>query len=128
MGMEQTVHFPTQDPPAWGEVADLLARSGLPVEMRMIDGELSFPDEQPPPTWRDLRIAARGAMVTLRRAEGRVAVVSWGTADEAQRGLANAAAWALAQAGGGQVQVGDRPLAPGPFARQAEMPSGWSEP
>jgi hypothetical protein len=65
-------------------------------------------------------------MVTLRRAEGRVTVVAWGNADDAQRRLYNAAAWALARAGGGRVQAGDASLDADSFARQALMPPGWA--
>jgi hypothetical protein len=126
MGMEQSVVFPAADAPGWAPVADLLARAGLPVQMRMIDGELSFPDEEPPAGWRELRIGAEGAMVTLRRGEGRVTVVAWANADEAQRRLYNAAAWALARAGGGRVQAGDGELDADAFARQAQMPPGWA--
>src|SRR5688572_26917907 len=122
MGMEQTVLLPTAEPPAWPAVADLLARAGLPVQMRMIDGELAFPDEAVLAVWRELRIAAEGAMVTLRRGEGRVSVIAWGNADEAQRRLANAAVWALARAGGGRVETAEGALDAETFARQALMP------
>jgi hypothetical protein len=126
MGMEQYVVFPTPEAPAWPAVADLLARAGLPVQMRMIDGELAFPDEAPPADWRELRIAAAGAMVTLRRAAAGFTVVAWGNADDAQQRLYNAAAWALARAGGGRVQAGGDSLDAESFARQALMPPGWA--
>jgi hypothetical protein len=78
----------------WAKVNDELARAGFAVEMRMIDGELAFPDEQPPQSWRELRVAHGGAMVTIRRGVGEVVLIAWGNADEAQRRL-----WeALAQA------------------------------
>src|SRR5262245_17993579 len=107
MGIEHTVLLPTAAPPAWPDVAALLAQAGLPVEMRMIDGELAFPDEAPPAEWRELRIAAAGAMVTLRRGAGQVVVVAWGNADAAQRRLYDAAAWALARAAGGRVRTAE---------------------
>lgn len=122
MGMEQTVTFPAAAP-AWADVADLLARAGLAVQMRMIDGELAFPDEAPPAGWRELRIAAGGAMVTLRRGEGQVAVVAWGNAGAAQRRLYDAAAWALARAGGGRVTAADGAIDADELARRAGLTS-----
>src|ERR1700722_1700665 len=101
MGMDQTVVFADRKLPAWPEVAGLLARQGRPVQMRMIDGELAFPDEEPPETWREIRVGATGAMVTIRRGEDRVVLVAWGNADAAQRDLWNALAWAWAAAGNG---------------------------
>src|SRR5438067_2372044 len=105
MGVELNVAFPGRAVPAWPGVAELLARQGWPVQMRMIDGELAFPDEQPPDTWREIRVAAGGAMITARRGEHEVRLVAWGNADEAQRRLWQALAWAFAIAGGGLVQT-----------------------
>src|SRR5262249_59720799 len=108
MGMDRTVSFRGKAPPAWGAVANLLAARGYPVQMRMIDGELALPDEKPPEGWRELRVAAAGGMVTLRREGDRVACVTWGNADDGLRRLWNALAWALAAAGGGGGQAGGR--------------------
>jgi hypothetical protein len=104
MGVELVVTFRDRQPPAWPAVAELLAKHGWPVQMRMIDGELAFPDEQPPDAWREIRVAA-GAMVTIRRGEGEVRLVAWGNADEAQRRLWQALAWAFASAGEGLVRT-----------------------
>ena len=41
MGMEQTVTFPGGSPPPWSAVRDLLVSRGLPMQVRMIDGELA---------------------------------------------------------------------------------------
>jgi hypothetical protein len=98
--MDQTVVFPGEAP-AWPAVAKRLAEKGYPVQMRMIDGELAFPDEVPPEGWREIRVGAAGAMVTIRREPGRVVLVTWGNADESQRALWNAMAAAWAEAGGG---------------------------
>jgi hypothetical protein len=97
MGMETRVTFAAAVP-AWPAVAVVLARKGCPVEMRMIDGELAFPDEAPPDGWRELRVAAAGAMVTVRRGEGEVTLVTWGNADAAQLRLRQALAEAFAEA------------------------------
>ncbi len=102
MGMDQTVAFPGETP-AWPAVAKLLAEKGLPVQMRMIDGELAFPDEQPPESLREIRVSASGAMVTVRRQPGRIVLVAWGNADDHQRLLWNTLAWAWAVAGGGAI-------------------------
>jgi hypothetical protein len=64
--------------------------------MRMIDGELAFPDELPKENWRELRVAHQGAMVTIRRTEQEVILVAWGNADEAQQRLWQALARAFA--------------------------------
>jgi hypothetical protein len=84
--------------PAWSAVAGSMAKAGFPLQMRMIDGELAFPDEAPPDGWRELRVAHGGAMVTVRRAPGEVVLVAWGNADEAQRRLWDALAEAFANA------------------------------
>jgi hypothetical protein len=57
MGMEQTVTFPAGSPPSWSAARDLLVSRGLLMQARMIDGELAFPDEEPPENWRELRLA-----------------------------------------------------------------------
>ncbi len=106
MGMDQTVMFPGETP-AWSAVAKLLAEKGLSVQMRMIDGELAFPDETPPESWREIRVAAAGAMVTIRRQTGRVVLVAWGNADQKQRDLWNALAEAWVSAGSGSIQASE---------------------
>jgi hypothetical protein len=97
MGMEKRVPV-AGDVPAWSSVAEELARAGCPVQMRMIDGELAFPDEAPPEGWRELRVAHGGAMVTVRREPGAVVLVAGGNADEAQRRLWDALVEAFARA------------------------------
>jgi hypothetical protein len=125
MGMDQMVVFPVRSVPAWSEVADRLARRGYPVQMRMIDGELAFPDEAPPEGWSEIRVGAAGGMVTIRRQADRVVLVVWGNADRAQRELWNALAWAWADSGGGLVQTADGSLDAAAYASRAELPSGW---
>ena len=105
--------------PAWPPVARLLAERGWAVEMRMIDGELAFPDEEPGETWREIRVGAQGAMVSVRRRDREVAVVAWGNAEGAQRLLWQRLAWAFAQAGGGTVQTESGPLGAEGFLAQA---------
>src|SRR5688572_22581968 len=95
MGMERRVPL-TGGGPAWAAVADAVAKAGYPVQMRMIDGELAFPDEAPPDGWRELRVAHGGAMITVRRGAGEVVLVAWGNADEDQLRLWEALAEAFA--------------------------------
>lgn len=67
--------------------------------MRMIDGELAFPDEIPPSDWRELRVADQGAMVTIRRGEKEIILVGWNSDDPAQESLMSGLAKALASFG-----------------------------
>jgi hypothetical protein len=121
--MDQTITFAAV--PLWTDVRDLLARSGLVVQMRMIDGQLAFPDEEPPQTWRELRVAvAEGGMVTVRREAEGVRCVTWGNADAAARHAWNALAWALAEAGSGQVQTPKGVMDAATYRRWAELPDG----
>jgi hypothetical protein len=45
--MKQAITFAAGRPPPWLAVRQLLASGGFPVQVRMIDGELAFPDEEP---------------------------------------------------------------------------------
>lgn len=117
MGMDLQVVFPAAAPD-WPAVVERLATRGLAVQMRMIDGELAFPDETPPAGWRELRVAADGHMVTARRSETGVALVVWGNADAAQRRLWHALAWAFAAAAGGLIHTEQGALDAETFARQ----------
>lgn len=114
MGVELKVSLPAGGVPEWPAVARLLAGRGLAVQMRMIDGELAFPDEEPPAGWREIRVGAAGAMVTVRRGDG-VSVVGWGNGDAAQEALWRALAWAFAAAGEGRI--GPEALTADEFAR-----------
>jgi hypothetical protein len=120
--MEQRVSFPERAAPAWEAVRDLLAGRGFPVQMRMIDGELSFPDEVPPAGWRELRVGTPQGMVTLRPEGDGVAFVTWGNADLGLRQAWNALVWAYAEAGGGQVQTPEGALDAATYAGRAELP------
>jgi hypothetical protein len=72
-----------------------LAACGIAAQMRMIDGQLAFPDEEPPPDWRELRVGTPDGMVTVRREENAVTVVTWGNADEAMQRAWNTVARAF---------------------------------
>jgi hypothetical protein len=121
--MEQLVTFEGGKEPAWPEVQELLSGCGFAVQVRMIDGQLAFPDEIPPPAWGELRLGTPLGMVTVRREPGQVRVVTWGNADDALRRAWNALAWAFAEAGAGVVH-GDRgDLAAGAFRKAADLPA-----
>jgi hypothetical protein len=119
MGQERVVTFVGGAVPPWQRVGELLTRSGFPVQMRMIDGQLAFPDEQPPESWSELRVGTSHGMVTVRREADRVRLVTWGNADAAMVQAWNALAWAFAEAGGGLVDG----QSPADFRRHAELPS-----
>jgi hypothetical protein len=121
--MDQTVTFGQRPAPSWPAVRALLAGRGYPVQMRMIDGGLAFPDEEPPEAWRELRVAAPEGMVTLRRTDGGVTLVTWGNADAGLRQAWNALAWAFAEAGGGTVHTERGSLDAAAFVRTAELPA-----
>src|SRR6266700_119107 len=84
MGITRLIQCP-HGIPAWPRVAAWLAERGAAAQMRMIDGQLAFPDEAPPDDWREIRVALAGGMVTIRRLESAVEIVTWGNADEAMK-------------------------------------------
>jgi hypothetical protein len=122
MGMEQRVNFPAKGQPSWSQVADLLLRSGYPVQLRMINGELAFPDETPPENWRELRIGTPGGMITARRDGDSVLLVTWGNADAALQQAWNALTWAFAEAGAGLVATESGEVAAGEYSKRVELP------
>jgi hypothetical protein len=84
-------------------VAARLKEAGLAVQLRMIDGQLAFPDETPADDWRELRVGSAAGMVTVRRAPDGVTCVVWGNADGPTRDLWEAVASAFASESGGAV-------------------------
>src|SRR3974377_369433 len=104
MGMDQSVTF-AETIPTWNAGQALLAEHGYPLQMRMIDGQLAFPDEQPPETWRELRVGTPQGMVTVRREASCLVFVTWGNAEAGLRQAWNALAWAFAEAGDGQIET-----------------------
>ena len=122
MGMEQTVAFDAGNVPAWDAVGALLFGLGYSVQLRMIDGQLSLPDEQPPDDWRELRVGTPQGMVTLRRAGERISLVTWGNADRGLTQAWNALTWACAEAGGGRILSEKGPLSPADYRRGVELP------
>ena len=124
MGMDRKVVAASL--PKFEDWAARMARAGFPVQLRMIDGELAFPDETPPPAWRELRLGTPQGMVTLRRQADRVLVVTWGNDDPPLVQAWNAVAWAVARAGGGTVETPEGALAAEAFGRRVELPPAFS--
>ena len=122
MGLEQTVIFP-EAVPAWRDVQELLTKSGFPIQVRMIDGELAFPNEIPAEPWRELRVSSDAGMVTLRREQNRIALITWGNVDARMVQTRNALAWALGQPGNGHIQTDQGDLAAVDFLRSADLPA-----
>jgi hypothetical protein len=122
MGMEQTVVFEPGTVPTWAAVRDLLASRSFPVLMRMIDGQLAFPDEMPPETWQELRVGTAHGMITLRRDGDRIQTVTWGNADAAMVRAWNTLTWAVAAAGSGRVLAPSGPMTAAGYQRSADLP------
>lgn len=123
MGMDQRVTFAPGQAPTWTRLTELLGARGYPVQLRMIDGELAFPDEQPPLTWRELRVGTPQGMITLRRAEAAVTLVTWGNADQGLRQAWNALTWAVAELTGGTVETAAGHVSAAAYAQTAELPA-----
>jgi hypothetical protein len=121
MGMEQTVVFEAGTGPGWAAVRDLLAANGFPVQMRMIDGQLAFPDEMPPEMWQELRVGTPAGMITLRREGNCIRTVTWGNADAAMVRAWNMLTWAVAEAGKGKVVSAIGSLTAGEYKSQTEQ-------
>src|SRR5438045_2762266 len=99
MGLAQQVVFEAAPAPSWAEVAAWLAARQFPVQVRMIDGQLSLPEETPPDAWREVRLSTPSGMVTLRRQGPAVQFVVWGNADDALQRARNLLVLAFAEGG-----------------------------
>jgi hypothetical protein len=121
--MDQKVVFASDRLPAWSRVAEFLASRGYPVQMRMIDGALAFPDELPGEDWRELRVGTAQGMVTLRREPDGLTLVTWGNADANLRQAWNALTWAVAHMTGGSVHMAEGEQRAEEFVRTAELPA-----
>ena len=119
MGMDQKVLFAPEKLPAWQAISQFFTDRKYSLQMRMIDGELAFPDESPSDGWRELRVGTRDGMVTLRREADGVTLVTWGNADEKMRQVWNALAWGLAHLTGGTI----RGATAAEFMKTAELPA-----
>lgn len=103
MGMEHVIRFPGGSPADLGQVIALLAERNFPIQLRMVDGELTMPGEIPPDGWKEARLGTPSGMVTLVRRGPVLHVVTWGNAGGPMQRAWNGVAWAVAKAGGGQI-------------------------
>jgi hypothetical protein len=125
MGMEQKVAFGASGCPSWSAVEELLKRHSYPVQMRMIDGQLAFPDETAPDAWQELRLGTPAGMITVRRQGDAVLLVTWGNADQAMRLAWNALTWAFAEASQGQVAHAGGLLSAAEYRQQEALPANF---
>jgi hypothetical protein len=120
--MDQSVTFTNCPIPTWEAVSALLTAKGYPVQMRMIDGQLAFPDETPLPDWKELRIGTPQGMITIRRESDRLVFVTWGNADLEMQKAWNALTWAFAEVGKGSIQSGGENLSATQFRDKSPLP------
>ena len=119
MGQDRTVRFRAGHVPAWDAIKQRLFRVGEPGTLRMIDGLPAFPDETPEPGWNEVRVAAGGPKLTVRRGSDSLACVVWGNADAALLASWNNFVWACAAAGEGVVLTETGAMSADEFARFA---------
>src|SRR5436190_22139170 len=82
MGLDTKITFSADRSPPWPRLAEVMANAGFPLQLRMIDNELAFPDETPTDSWHELRDSTPAGMITLRREEAGTRLAIWVTADE----------------------------------------------
>jgi hypothetical protein len=123
MGMEQVVTYPSDTRASWPAARDLLASDGFPVQLRMIDGELAFPDEMPPEDWHELRLGTPAGMVTVRREVDRLVLAVWGNADDGMVRAWNALTWAFADTGNGIIHTEHGLQTAVEYKQSAELPA-----
>jgi hypothetical protein len=102
MGLQENIRL-TGALPSWTALRDRLEAAGLPVSLRMIDGQLALPDEAPEPGWQELRLALPAGMVTLRHTQDQLSVIVWGNADAALLEERDRMVTAIAKLTGGTV-------------------------
>jgi hypothetical protein len=123
MGLTQIVLFATARSPSWPAVRELLAAHKFPLQVRMIDGELAFPDEEPGEDWRELRLATQeGLALTVKRETDRAELIIWGNADPTLIQAWNALTWAFAEAGQGVIRTGAGEQTSSEYLNHAELP------
>jgi hypothetical protein len=121
MGMAQTIIFDANANVSWPAVRSFLDSKGFSVQVRMIEGELALPDEQPPEQWRELRLGTPAGMVTVRRQPDRITFVVWGNADSALVRARDLLTWAFAHASLGQIETQKGLVAPDQFCQDAGL-------
>ncbi len=79
MGMEMSISVPNPD---WPHICAALAQFSPKGSLRMADGQLTFPGEEPSPDWQELRVALPSGMVTLKRTKDGLDLITWGNISE----------------------------------------------
>lgn len=106
MGIDQSVLFQGEAIPQWEAVCSLLEENGMTLQMRMINGELAFPEESPPEEWSEIRVGSPAGMVTIRREGSKLTFVIWGDSEPEMVRDWNLITWAYANLGNVMVQTG----------------------
>ncbi len=75
MGMEIEVIVTGINWPTISQAMGKFEPKGL---LCMVDGQLTFPDEEPALNWQELRIKLPEGMVTIRKNQVGVTLVTWG--------------------------------------------------
>ena len=127
MGMEHIVRFPSGATPELSQVMQVLADHNFAVQVRMVDGELTMPDEAPPARWGEVRLGTPSGMVTVVRRVDALHIVTWGNADAAMQRAWNAVAWAAAKVGGGQILGPDGARGPDMFRASSDFPEALKQ-
>lgn len=96
MGLELMVRPAPNAPITWESLRDFLQARQIPLQLRMIDNQLAFPDESPPADWTELRFSSASGMMTLRRDVDSLRLVIWGNADPSLVQAWRIVAWACA--------------------------------
>jgi hypothetical protein len=123
MGIDRRIGFAPRKLPTFEAVRDRLAKSGFPVQVRMMDGQLAFPDEIPPEYWHELRLGTPQGMITVRREGDDITCVTWGNADRLLLQGWNAVTWAFAVAGDGTIHDPDGSRTAAEFFATADLPA-----
>ena len=79
MGMEIEVKVAGMN---WSKISGSMAKFEPKGTIRMADGQLTFPDEEPAADWKELRIALPAGMVTIRKTPTGVTLVTWGNVSQ----------------------------------------------
>jgi hypothetical protein len=125
MGREIAVQIDEPAGVTWPAIRQTLLDHGVKAELRMADGELTYPADDPPESWREIRVSFEKRMVTVQRRENVIALVTWGDADLETLAFRNALAWAIAQKGPGVVLEEGNAIAPGTWYLENPLPTGW---
>ena len=79
MGMEIEVKVAGLN---WSKISGSMAKFEPKGTIRMADGQLTFPDEEPPTDWKELRTALPAGMVTIRKTPTGATLVTWGNVSQ----------------------------------------------